>query len=33
MSVVLPQEKLEEANQRIKINYRIPKLFFSLKHS
>ena len=27
MSVVLPEEKLEESNQRIKNNYRIPKLF------
>ncbi len=27
MSVVLPIEKLEESNQRIKRNYRIPKLF------
>ena len=27
MSVVLPEEKLEESNQRIKKNFRIPKLY------
>jgi len=27
MSIVLPKEKMEESNQRIKNNYRIPKLF------
>ena len=27
MSIVLPIEKMEESNQRIKNNYRIPKLF------
>ena len=27
MSAVLPEEKLEESNQRIKNNFRIPKLY------
>jgi len=27
MSVVLPEEKLEESNKRIKNNFRIPKLY------
>ena len=27
MSAILPEEKLEDSNQRIKTNFRIPKLY------